>query len=150
MPRKGKCVRCQHSLFECKSKEVKELPCKHYCHSSCMVLFHDNEEEGEEAYCSCGCRIPRDWLKNTVDESKEQQRIDEGVDYQEFYSRFSLTALDTINDHFNWLQSSIGRHGINYNSKNFRNFVEYMGMLQKVLTLVQQLEYNGRKGEKNN
>ena len=41
-------------------------------------------------------------------------------------------------------------HGINYNSENFRNFVEYMGMLQKVLTLVQQLEDNDRKGEKNN
>ena len=150
MPRKGKCVRCSHSLFECKSKEVKELPCKHYSHSSCMVLFYEDEEEGEEAYCSCGCRIPRDWLKSTVDEIKEQQRIDEGVDYQEFYSRFSLTALDTIDHHFSWLQGSIGRHGINYNSENFRNFVEYMGMLQKVLTLVQQLEDNDRKGEKNN
>ena len=150
MPRKGKCVRCSHDLFECKSKEVKELPCKHYCHSSCMVLFYEDEEEGEEAYCSCRRRIPRHWLKKTVDEIKEQQRIDEGVDYQEFYSRFSLTALDTIDDHFNWLQGSIGRHGINYNSENFRNFVEYMGMLQKVLILVQQLEDNDRKGEKNN
>ena len=115
-----------------------------------MVLFHEDEEEGEEAYCSCWRRIPRDWLKKTVDEIKEQQRIDEGVDYQEFYSRFSLTALDTMDDHFNWLQGSIGRHGINYNSENFRNFVEYMSMLQKVLTLVQQLEDNDRKGEKNN
>ena len=150
MPCKGKCVRCSHGLFECKSKAVKELPCKHYCHSSCMVvLFHEDEEEGEEAYCSCGHRIPRDWLKKTVDEIKEQQKIDEGVDYQEFYSRF-LTALDTIDDRFNWLQGSIGRYGINYNSKNFRNFVEYMGILQKVLTLVRQLEDNDRKGEKNN
>ena len=85
-----------------------------------------------------------------MDEIKEQQRIDEGVDYKEFYSRFSLVALDTIDAHFNWLQGSIGRHGINYNSENFRNFVEYMGMLQKVLTLVQHLEDNDRKGEKNN
>ena len=85
-----------------------------------------------------------------MDEIKEQQRIDEGVDYKEFYSEFSLRAMDTINDHFNWLQGSIGKHGINYSSENFRNFVEYMGMLQKVLTLVQQLEDNDRKGEKNN
>ena len=45
------------------------------------------------------------------------------------------------------------QHGINYNSENFRNFDEYMGMLQKVqkvLTLVQQFEDNDRKGEKNN
>ena len=47
MPRKGKCVRYSRDLFKCKSKEVKELPCKHYCHSSCMVLFHEDEEEGK-------------------------------------------------------------------------------------------------------
>ena len=42
------------------------------------------------------------------------------------------------------------QHGINYNSEKFRNFDEYMGMLQKVLTLVEQFEDNARKGEKNN
>ena len=160
-----------------------------------MVLFHaDEEEEEEEAYCSCRRRIPRDWLKKTVDEIKEQQRIDEAcgvevaeeremvgpppkktkgekaeetaesseaeetmenaqeesVDYNKLYSKFIQRALDTIGDKFNWLQDCIARHGVNYNSKNFRNFVEYMGMLQKVLTLVQQLEDNDRKGEKNN
>ena len=137
-------------MFECKSKDVKELPCKYYCHSLCIVLLHEEEEEGEAAYCPCGHRIPRDWLKKTADEIKEQQGIDKGVDYKEFYITFSLMALDTIDDHFNWLQGSIGKHGINYNSENFRSLVEYMGMLQKVLTLVQQLEDNDRKGEKNN
>ena len=112
--------------------------------------MHEEEEEEEEACGQCGRRIPRDWLKKTVDDIKEQQRIDEGVDYQEFYSRFSLSALDTIDDHFNWLQGSIARLGMINNSDNFRNFVEYMGMLQNVLTLVQQLEDNDKKKEKNN
>ena len=31
----------------------------------------------EEAYCSCGRRIPGDWLKKTVDEIKEQIINDE-------------------------------------------------------------------------
>ena len=74
MPRKGKCVRCSNDMVECESVEVKELPCKHYCHSLCLVSFH---EEGEEAYCSCGRRIPSDWLKVTVYEIKEQLRRDE-------------------------------------------------------------------------
>ena len=65
MPRKGKCVKCSNDLYECESLDIKELPCKHYCHSVCLVLI---QEEGEEAYCSCGRRIPRDWLKKTVDE----------------------------------------------------------------------------------
>ena len=72
---KGKCARCSRDFFECKLKEVKELPCKHYSHSSCMVLFY--EIWWEEAYCSYRCRIPSDWLKKTVDEIKEQRRIDE-------------------------------------------------------------------------
>ena len=149
MPPKGKCAYCQIGLLECKSKEVKELPCKHYCHSSCIVLLHEDMQEGT-CCLRCRHRIPSDWLKKSVDEIEQQQRIDEGVDYREFYSEFSLRAMDTITNHFNWLQCSIDKHGINYNSENCRNFVEYMGMLQKVLTLVWQLEDNDRKGEKNN
>ena len=72
---KGKCARCSHDLLECKLKELKEWPCKHYCHSSCVVLFY--EIEWEEAYCSCRRRIPSDWLQVTVDEIKEQLRRDE-------------------------------------------------------------------------
>ena len=68
--RKGKCVRCRNDLYECESLDVKELPCKHYCHSVCLVNLKEGffEWNGEEAYCSCGRRIPRDWLKKTVDE----------------------------------------------------------------------------------
>ena len=80
-----------------------------------------------------------------MDDIKEQQRIDEGVDYQEFYSRFSLMALDTIDDQFKQLQGSISCRGMIKHSIEFRNFAEYMDMLQKVLTLVQQLEDNDRK-----
>ena len=72
---KGKCARCSHDLFEHESLAVKELPCKHYCHSLCVVLFY--EIQWEEAYCSYGHRIPSDWLKKTVDEIKEQLRRDE-------------------------------------------------------------------------
>ena len=75
MPCKGKCVDCKGGLFECMSKEVKELPCKHYRHSSCIVLLHEEAEEGEEPYClRCGRKIPRDWLKKTVDEIEEQTK----------------------------------------------------------------------------
>ena len=116
MPPKGKCADCRGGFFECKLKEVKELPSKHYCHSSCIVAMH--EDMPEEICClRCGHRIPPDWLKKTVHEIEEQQRIDEGVDYREFYSEFSLRAMDTIKNHFNWLQFNIDKHGINYNSE---------------------------------
>ena len=62
---KGRCARCLCDLFERESKEVKELPCKHYCHSSCMVLFYEIEWEDGVAYCRCGSKIPSDWLKKT-------------------------------------------------------------------------------------
>ena len=84
-----------------------------------------------------------------MDDIKEQQRIDEGVDYQEFYSRFSLTALDTIDDHFKQLQGSISCHGMINHSIEFRNFAEYMDMLQKTFTLVQQIEEKDKRIKKN-
>ena len=68
---KGKCARYSSDWLECKSKEVKELPCKHYCHSLCVVLFY--EIEWEEACCLvCRSRIPSDWLKKTVEEIRDQ------------------------------------------------------------------------------
>ena len=147
MPRKGKCAQCQHDLLECKSKEVKKLPCKHYCHSLCIVSLHEEEENEERACGQCGRRIHNHWLNTTVDDIKEQQRIDEGVDYQAFYIRFSLKALDTIDDGVTRLQGSIGMHGMVCHSTEIRYFVEYIDMLQKVLTLVQQLEDNDRKNK---
>ena len=147
MPCKGKSLRCSHDLFECKSKEVKKLPCKHYCHSLCIISLH--EEEEEKACSQCGHSIHNDWLRTTVDDIKEQQRIDEGVDYQEFYSRFSLTALDTIDDHFKRLQGSISSHGMINHSTEFRSFAEYMDMLQKTFTLVQQIEEKDKRIKKN-
>ena len=72
---KGKCAYCSREFFERESLAVKELPCNHYCHSLCVVLFY--EIEWEEAYCLCGSKISSDWLKKTVDEIKEQLRRDE-------------------------------------------------------------------------
>ena len=69
MPRIGKCVKCLNNMVERKSLAVKELPCKHYSHSRCLVFIQEKEEE---AYCSCGCRIPSNWLKKTVDEFKDR------------------------------------------------------------------------------
>ena len=69
MPRIGKCVKCLNNLCECELVEVKELPCKYNSHSKCLVFI---QEKGEEAYCSCGCKIPSDWLKKTVDEFKDR------------------------------------------------------------------------------
>ena len=67
---KGKCARCSHDFYERESLAVKELPCRHYCHSLCVVLLY--VIKWEEASCLCGSKIPSDWLKKTVDEIKEQ------------------------------------------------------------------------------
>ena len=55
-----RCSICQGDFYECKWKEVKELPCKHYVH----LVYK--------------CRIPTSWLKKkTLDEIKEHRRKDE-------------------------------------------------------------------------
>ena len=58
-------------------------------------------------------------------------------------------ALDTIDDHFKWLQGSISYHGMINHSAEFRNFAEYMDMLQKTFTLVQQIEEKDKRIKKN-
>ena len=93
--------------------------------------------------------VTNEIMEQAIETTENAQ--EESVDYNKFYKEFSLRAMDTISDKFNQLQDSIGKHGLrNYKHGYCRNFVEYMGMLQKVLILVQQLEDNDRKGEKNN
>ena len=116
---------------------VKKLPCRHYCHSSCIVaLPQDYKEDG--CCPSCGHKIHRDWLKETLEQQSKYEEVDSKVFYEEFYKEFSSRALDTIRNRFDHIQNRIDNHEIGY-------FVEYLGMLQKVLTLVQQLEDNDRK-----
>ena len=86
---KGKCAYCSRDFYECESMAVKELPCRHYCHSLCVVLLY--EIDWEEARCSCRYGIPSDWLKKTVDEIKEQIINDE-------IERVVCTALVTKED----------------------------------------------------
>ena len=75
---------------------------------------------------------------------------EESVDYNKFYREFSLRAMDTISDKFNQVQDSIGKnYFLNYNLDYYRNFVEYMNMLQKIFTLVQQIEEKDKRIKKN-
>ena len=105
----------------------------------------DNDEEQKNSQINAH-------LNKNLEQQSKYEEVDSKEFYEEFYKEFSLKAMDTIDDHFNQLQGISDRHGINLaiNSEDFRNFVEYVGMLQKVLTLVQQLEDNDRKGEINN
>ena len=70
--------------------------------------------------------------------------MDSKVFYEEFHKEFSLRALDTIGNRFDHIQYLIDNQGVSCQTE-IGNFVKYMGMLQKVLTLVQQLEDNDRK-----
>ena len=97
---KGKCARCLCDLFECESKEVKELLCKHYCQSSCMVLLY--EIEWEEAYCQCRSEIPSNWLKKTVDEIKEHMAY--------AYINCSTWTIGTIGKHQHAESRSMSGH----------------------------------------
>ena len=147
MPHKGNCVQCQRGLFEW-SMEVKKLPCKHYCHSSCIVALPNewgSKYYKEDGWCPrCGHKIHRDWPKETLEQQSTYEEVDSKVFYEGFYKEFSLRALDTIGNRFGHIQYRIDHLGMSCQTE-IGNFVEYMGMLQKVLTLVQQLEDNDRK-----
>ena len=126
---------------------VKKLPCKHYCHSSCIVaLPQDYKEDG--CCPRCGHKIHRDWLKETLEQQSTYEEVDSKVFYEEFHKEFSLRALDTIGNKFDHIQNRMDHQGLSYQTEMIRSVTEYMGMLQYVLTLVQQLEDNDKERQK--
>ena len=83
-------------------------------------------------------------------EETTENAQEESVDYNKFYSKFIQRALYTIGNKFDIIQNCVDKHGVLSQIEKIRSMTEYMGMLQKVLTLLQQLGDNDRKGEKNN
>ena len=63
------------------------------------------------------------------------------MDYSKFYSEFAPRALNTIKYNFDLIQVQLDTFcSINSEIGNIRNLSEYIGMLQKILTLVLQME----------
>ena len=94
--------------------------------------------------------MPRDWLEGTLKKIADQQSTYEEVDskvfYEEFRKELSLRALDTIEDRFDLIKTQ----SVSCQTETIRRVTGYIDMLQQIFTLVQQMEDNDRKGEKNN
>ena len=144
MPRKVKCVQCERGLFEW-SMAVKKLPCKHYCHSSCIVALPTDwgDTHYKEGGCCprCGYKIHRDWLKETLEQQSTYEEVDSKVFYEELHKELSLRALDTIGNRFRLIQES----SMPYETEMIRSVTGYIDMLQQIFTLVQQMEENDKR-----
>ena len=122
---------------------VKKLPCKHYCHSSCIVaLPQDYKEDG--CCPRCGHKIHRDWLKETLERQSTYEEVDSKVFYEEFHKEF-LRALDTIGNRFDHIQNRINNQGVSCQTEMIRSVTGYIDMLQQIFTLVQQMEENDKR-----
>ena len=74
---------------------------------------------------------------------------EESVDYNKFYNKFILRALNTIRDKFDFIQDCVDNHGVVSQIENIRSATGYIDMLQKMLILVQQIEMKDRRKQKN-
>ena len=68
------------------------------------------------------------------------------MDYNKFYSKFN-SSLNTIGDKFDLIQNRIDNNFSQ--TENIRSITGYIDMLQKMLSLVQQLEEQDKKKKKN-
>ena len=71
---------------------------------------------------------------------------EESVDYNKFYSKF-YSSLNTIGDKFDLIKNRIDNNFSQ--TEKIRSITGYIDMLQKTLSLVQQLEEQDKKKKKN-
>ena len=146
MPRKVKCVQCEHGLFVW-SMAVTKLPCDHYCHSSCIEALPQNYKE--VSCCQrCGCKIQKEWLEGTLEQQSTYEEVDSKVFYEEFEKELSLRALDTIGRSFDNIGHKFGHISLTTVSNRaevIKNVTGYIDMVQQIFTLVQQMEENDKR-----
>ena len=82
--------------------------------------------------------------KNTMENAQE-----DSVEYNKFYSEFTPRALYTIWNIFDFFQACVDHHGVNDQMENIRNSTQCIDMLQKIFTLVQQIEEKDKRKKKN-
>ena len=91
--------------------------------------------------------------KKAKDEKAEETTEnvqEESVDYDEFYSKFSQRALDTIRNKFDLIQNHIDKvNGLFHQIEMIRCITGYIDMLQNIFTLVQQIEEKDKRKKKN-
>ena len=88
-------------------------------------------------------------IKGKEAEETTENAQEESVDYNKFYSKFIHRALDTIGDKFDIIQNRIDNHGVFSQIEKTRSITGYIDMLQKMLSLVQQIEEKDKKKKKN-
>ena len=86
---------------------------------------------------------------NEIMEQTTENVHEESVDYNKFYSKFIQKALDTIRKKFDLIQHHIGNGLFHWHIEKIRIMNEYIDMLQRIFTLVQQIEVKDKRKKKN-
>ena len=119
-------------------------------------LFIKKERPREHEACGIEVAEDREMVgpppKKTKGEKAEETTEnvhEESVDYNKFYSKFIHRALDTTGDKFDLIQNCIDNHGVFSQIEKIRSITGYIDMLQKIFTLVQQIEEKDKRRKKN-
>ena len=122
------------------------------------------EKEKPKEHEACGIEVaeeremvgppPKETKGEKAEETAESSEAEEttenvqgSVDYNKFYSKFIQRALDTIRDKFDFIQNHIDNHGVFSQIEKIRSITGYIDMLQKIFTVVQQIEEKDKRKE---
>ena len=90
--------------------------------------------------------------EETHESSKAEETMgnvqEESVDYNKFYSKFIQRALNTIGDKFDLIQNRVDNYGMVSQIEMIRSITGYIDVLQKIFTLMQQIEEKDKRIKK--
>ena len=82
---------------------------------------------------------------NTIMENAQE----DSVEYTKFYSEFTPRILCTIRYNLDFIQTQVEKYGMHDQLYSMRCATPYIDMLQKIFTLVQQIEEKDKRIKKN-
>ena len=77
---------------------------------------------------------------NSMSDSEAKNTMENAQEDSEYRSEFTLRVHNTLSHNLDFIQTHIENHGMQDQINNIRNVTQYINMLQKTLTLGQQME----------
>ena len=83
-----------------------------------------------------------------MSDSEAKDRMENAREDSEYHSEFTLRVHNTLSYNLDFIQTHIENYGMQDQINNIRSVTQYIDMLQKTLTLGQQMEEQDNREKK--